>query len=85
MARSDAVSSDGAAFFGTVKDFELGENRFSYEGIRFAGSYCAGWVLLQCFDARLVDEESVVQDLELVVQHAEYVALKEELIQISIS
>lgn len=43
--------------------------------VRFARQHCALCVFFQHFNARFVHEKSVVQDLELVVEGAQRVAL----------
>lgn len=59
-----------------VKHLQLRVDDLLDQLVRFRGEHRALWVLLQHLDAWLVHEEGVVEDVELVVEDAERVALR---------
>lgn len=69
------LSLYGASFFHAVKDLELGEYDFFDETVRFGRENLSSRVFFQRLDARLVRQKSVVQYVELVVEHAQSVTL----------
>lgn len=77
-ARIPARILHGASFFHAVQDLELGKYDFLDQIERLGRQHLSGRVLFQRLDARLVREESVVQDMELVVEYAQRVTLQQK-------
>lgn len=59
----------------TVEHLELGVNYLLYQLICFGREHRAFGILFEDFNAGFVDEESVIKNLKLVVEHAKRVAL----------
>lgn len=70
-----SLSLHSASFFDAVQDLELGEYDFFDETVRLGREHLSSRVFFQRLDARLVSQKSVVQYVELVVEHAQRVTL----------
>lgn len=70
-----SLSLHSASFFDAVQDLELGEYDFFDETVRLGREHLSSRVFFQRLDARLVRQKSVVQYVELVVEHAQRVTL----------
>jgi hypothetical protein len=64
------------SFPSAIKHLELWINNFLYELVGFGGEHCTLGILLKDFDARLVHQEGVVENMEFIVEDAERVALR---------
>lgn len=67
--------SDGTSLANAVKHAQLWKNFLLDENVGSGGELRTGSILLHRLNAGLMDEERIVQDLELVVQHAKRVTL----------
>lgn len=66
----------GAALPRAVHDLQLRVDDFLDQLVRLGRQHGPLWVLLEHLDARLVHQKGVVQDVEIVVEDAEGVALR---------
>lgn len=69
------LSLHSASFFDAVQDLELGEYDFFDETVRLGREHLSSRVFFQRLNARLVRQKSVIQYVELVVEHAQRVTL----------